>query len=95
MKPLPLLAPVFGLYNVRRGHSAVLLRTAKDQYRPDAFFHFYLPAQKAENGSGDRIDVPLNWVLSDSTKRFIQAAIDDKEIGNAAEAQRLAKALAH
>ncbi len=34
-RPLQLLAPVFGLYNVRGGHSAVLLREARAAYCPD------------------------------------------------------------
>src|SRR5262249_33254365 len=31
-RPLQLLAPLLGLYNVRGGHSAVLLREARDGY---------------------------------------------------------------
>ena len=85
--PLQLLAPIFGLYNVRGGHSAVMLRTARLGYCPDSFFHFHLPGEKAA-------DIPLNWVLSDDTTAFVRAAIEDKDIGNAAEGQRLAKTLA-
>jgi hypothetical protein len=91
-RPLQLLAPVLGLYNVRGGHAAVELRQARARYCADStsptyqcdmphglpvrcvtpapeaarqrFFHFYLP------GEGDKA-VPLNWILSDSTARFI------------------------
>src|SRR5260370_6454820 len=92
--PLQLLAPIFGLNNVRGGHAAVVLRTAKAENCPDGFFHFYLPGETSGNGSGVRTDVPLNWVLSDGTTAFIRAAIEDKGIGNAGEGQRLATPLA-
>ena len=93
--PLQLLAPIFGLNNVRGGHAAVVLRTAKAGHCADGFFHFYLPGETSGNGSGVRTDVPLNWVLSDGTTAFIRAAIEDKDIGNAGEGQRLATTLAH
>jgi hypothetical protein len=86
-RPLQLLAPPLGLYNVRGGHSAVLLREARTEFCAEdkrqfnqcdvlpvrclapqpatqRFFHFYLP------GDGDK-SLPLNWILSDSTARFI------------------------
>jgi len=56
-----------GLINhVRGGHSAVLLRQAHNQFcgPPVRFVHFYLPADRGNA-------VPLNWVLSDHTARFI------------------------
>jgi cobalamin synthase len=93
--PLQLLAPIFGLNNVRGGHAAVVLRTAKAAHCADGFFHLYLPGETSGNGSGVRTDVPLNWVLSDGTTAFIRAAIEDKDIGNADEGQRLATILAH
>ena len=110
-RPLQFLAPVSGLYNVRGGHAAVLLREARDALCPDRtppvyrcdqdvgrpvrcttpeaarqrFFHFYLPAD------GDKA-VPLNWVLSDRTARFIW---DDamQQGGNPQEAWILQQAL--
>ena len=84
--PLQLLAPIFGLYNVRGGHSAVMLRMAKLGYCKESFFHFYLPGDKAG-------DVPLNWVLSDGTAAFVRTAIDNADIGNAAEGKRLVETL--
>jgi hypothetical protein len=41
-----ILAPIFGLYHVRGGHSAVLRQQAYDQFcKPrTSFVHFYLPA---------------------------------------------------
>jgi len=95
------LAPLAGLYHVRGGHSAVLLRQARDQLcgerggdggRP-RFVHFYLPA---DHGS----PVPLNWVLSDAAARFIWGAstdggaFTDEQVRNAAELARLDAALA-
>ena len=110
-RPLQFLAPVSGLYNVRGGHAAVLLREARDGFcadktppvyrcdrdvgrpvrctTPEAvrqrFFHFYLPAD------GDKV-VPLNWVLSDRTARFIW---DDamQQAGNPQEAWILHESL--
>jgi hypothetical protein len=75
-----ILAPLFGLYHVRGGRSAVLLRQAHDQFcsgRP-RFVHFYLPA---DNGH----PIPLNWVLSDPTARFIRTAFTDEQVLNATE----------
>jgi hypothetical protein len=91
---LQLLAPILGLYNVRGGHSAVVLRTAKLQYCPDSFFHFFLPGEKTGPGPNDRKDIPLNWVLSDRATNFIRKAIGDKDIGNEDESTKLQKALA-
>jgi hypothetical protein len=80
--PLEILAPLVGLNAARGGHAAVLLRQARDELG-ERFFHFYLPG---ENGK----EVPLNWVLSDATTKFIRGAIDeDKLSGNKTERQRL------
>lgn len=99
-----LLAPISGLYNVRGGHSAVLLREARSGYcgaagpGPNAdmahqrFFHFYLPARNGES-------VPLNWFLSVDTADYIWSAIErdcDRESGlvrNGQELRRLKFAL--
>jgi hypothetical protein len=85
-----ILAPLVGLDHVRGGHSAVLLRQARDQFcSPHArFFHFYLPAH---NG----LPIPLNWVLSNNVARFIwgEEAFSDKQVPNAAELKRLKAAL--
>jgi hypothetical protein len=53
------LAPFAGLYQVRAGHVAKLLRRARAGWctPQKRFFHFYLGARGAE-------PVPLNWVLS-------------------------------
>jgi hypothetical protein len=61
-----ILAPLTGLYSVRGGHSAVLLRFAHDTLCGEArrFFHLYLPP----TGQGN---IPLNWLLSDAVARFI------------------------
>ena len=59
---LQLLAPIAGLLNVRGGHSAVLLRAARDAYGT-SFVHFMLP------GHGSR-DVPLICALSADTASF-------------------------
>lgn len=77
-RSLQLLSPIMGLYNVRGGHAAVLLREARDAYCqvPDhedgktrqAFFHFYLPDRPGRS-------IPLNWMLSDETADFIWQAI--------------------
>ncbi len=84
-----ILAPVLGLNHVRGGHSAVLLRQAHDQFcgEPSRFVHFFLPA---DHGT----PVPLNWVLSDRTARFIWSAFTDDQVANAAELTRLGAALA-
>ena len=71
-------------------HSAVLLRQAYDQFcgtRRRRFVHFYLPA---DNG----VPIPLNWLLSDSTARFIWAAFTDRQVWNGIELERLGSALA-
>jgi hypothetical protein len=83
-----ILAPVLGLNHVRGGHSAVLLRQARDQFcgAPVRFVHFYLPADRGTA-------VPLNWVLSDHTARFIWSAFTDDQVANAAELARLGAAL--
>jgi hypothetical protein len=84
-----ILEPLIGLYHVRGGHSAVLLRQARDQFcgaRP-RFVHFYLPSDHGR-------PVPLNWVLSEKTARFIWTAFTDEQIPNAAELKRLDAALA-
>ena len=85
--PLQTIAPIFGLYNVRAGHTAVLLREAKDAYCGDnkRFFHFFLTGK-------DGTDVPLNWILSTATARSIQDAIDTGDNGNADEKEALRKA---
>jgi hypothetical protein len=83
-----ILAPLIGLYHVRGGHSAVLLRQAHDQFcgeRP-RFVHFYLPAD-------DGRPIPLNWVLSNATARFIWRAFTDRQVLNASELKRLDEAL--
>ena len=74
---------------MRGGHSAVLLRQARDQFcsTPPRFVHFYLPADHGEA-------VPLNWVLSDGTARFIWRAFTDDQVANAAEVTQLKMALA-
>lgn len=84
-----ILAPLFGLYHVRGGHSAVLLRQARDQFcgpRP-RFVHFYLPSDRGT-------PISLNWVLSDKTARFIWNAFTDEQVWNGTELQRLEAALA-
>jgi hypothetical protein len=78
-----------GLYHVRGGHSAVLLRQAYDQFckpRP-RFVHFYLPADHGR-------PIPLNWVLSNKAARSIWQAFTDRQVANAAELERLKAALA-
>ena len=83
-----ILAPLIGLYHVRGGHSAVLLRQAYDQFcEPHPrFVHFYLPAD-------DGRPIPLNWVLSNATARFIWTAFADKQVLNGSEWKRLGEAL--
>jgi hypothetical protein len=83
--PLQILAPLVGLNAARGGHSAVLLRRARDKYQ-ERFFHFFLPGQ-------DGREVPLNWVLSDATTAFIRGAICEQTLsGNRDELDRLHKA---
>jgi hypothetical protein len=84
-----ILAPLIGLYHVRGGHSAVLLRQARDQFcgAPPRFVHFYLPADEGR-------PIPLNWVLSNPTARFIWEPFTDKQVSNATEFKRLEAALA-
>ena len=87
---LQILAPLMGLYHVRGGHSAVLLRQAHDQFC-DArvrFVHFYLPAD--EEGQ----PIPLNWVLSNGAAASIWQAFTDRQVANATELTRLKAALA-
>ena len=87
---LQILAPLMGLYHVRGGHSAVLLRQAHDQFC-DArvrFVHFYLPAD--EEGR----PIPLNWVLSNGAAASIWQAFTDRQVANATELTRLKAALA-
>lgn len=77
-----ILAPISGLYNVRSGHSAVLLREAKERLQTD-FVHFMLP------GIGGR-DVPLNWVLSRETvSRIREATSKPNDLKNQEERQRM------
>jgi hypothetical protein len=78
-----------GLYHVRGGHSAVLLRQAHDQFCGvrARFVHFYLPAD--EEGR----PIPLNWVLSNRAAGSIWQAFTDRQVGNATELQRLKAAL--
>jgi hypothetical protein len=85
-----IFAPLIGLYHVRGGHSAVLLRQAHDQFcRPrPRFVHFYLPSD--EEGR----PIPLNWVLSNATAESIWRAFTDRQVANATELQRLKAALA-
>jgi hypothetical protein len=93
-RPSQLLAPLLGLYNVRGGHSAVLLRDAPQAYCPGdgnqekRFFHFFLTAR------GDR-EVPLNWILADDTARYILSAMDEKASGNPEEQESLKKTFEH
>ena len=83
-----ILAPIFGLYHVRGGHSAVLLRQAHDQFcgARAHFVHFYLPADKGRA-------IPLNWVLSNATAGFIWGAFTDEQVLNGTELKRLDAAL--
>jgi hypothetical protein len=85
-----ILAPIMGLYHVRGGHSAVLLRQAYDQFcdAHPRFVHFYLPADEGR-------PIPLNWVLSNATAGFIwHNAFADEQVLNAGELKRLEAALA-
>jgi hypothetical protein len=84
-----LLAPVEGLYHVRGGHSAVLLRQARDNFcpskAPEQFIHFYLPV------NDDHVSVPLNWVLSNPMTDFIWTnAFTDHQVCNATQLASLA-----
>ena len=74
---------------MRGGHSAVLLRQAHDACKKGTlrFVHFYLPSDHGEA-------VPLNWVLSNRTARFIWSAFTDDQVSNAAELARLKEVLA-
>jgi hypothetical protein len=85
-----ILAPLMGLYHVRGGHSAVLLRQAHDQFcgARARFVHFYLPAD--ERGR----PISLNWVLSNRAAGSIWQAFTDRQVANAIELQRLKTALA-
>ncbi|MBI2767570.1 MAG: hypothetical protein HYX53_16865 [Chloroflexi bacterium] len=60
------MAPISGLYNVRGGHSTVLLWAAQDLYKTN-LVHFMLPGVEGR-------DVPLNWVLSSGTTAEIRKA---------------------
>jgi hypothetical protein len=86
---LQILAPLVGLYHVRGGHSAVLLRQAHDQFcKPHRrFLHFYLPADQGR-------PIPLNWVLSNATAGFIWQAFTEGQVKNATELKHLEEALA-
>src|SRR6516165_7035697 len=83
-----ILAPLIGLYHVRGGHSAVLLQQAHDQFcgSQPRFMHFYLPGDQGR-------PIPLNWVLSNATARFIWTAFTDDQVSNATEINRLSSAL--
>ena len=78
---LQVLAPVLGLNKVRSGHSAVVLRDARDYLCTSAdqhFFHFYLPG-------GGATEMPLNWILSDAVADRIWRSTEDEPSGNAIE----------
>ena len=69
-RPLEVLAPLLGLYNVRQAHTAVLLREVRDRFCGTGdtgrrFFHFYL-------FQADGQDIPLNWLLSPASIKAIQ-----------------------
>jgi hypothetical protein len=85
-----ILAPIMGLYHVRGGHSAVLLRQAHDQFCGvrARFVHFYLPADQKGR------PFPLNWVLSNGAAGSIWRSFTDRQVANATELQRLKAALA-
>jgi hypothetical protein len=75
------LAPLLGVYNVRGGHSTVLLHDARTEFCADdnrRFFHFYLP------GTGSPA-IPMNWLLSDAAAERIWNSTTDEPIGNAQE----------
>jgi hypothetical protein len=80
---IQVLAPLLGVYNVRGGHSAALLRQAREQYcgaGGPRFFHFYLP------GAGEP-QIPLNWLLSNTAARRIWESTKSSELENARELQ--------
>jgi hypothetical protein len=80
------LAPISGLYNVRGGHSAVLLWAAKDIYKANCV-HFMLPGI-------DGRDVPLNWVLStDVASQIRKATSVPQDLKNDEERTRLRELL--
>jgi hypothetical protein len=54
---------------------------------PDLASFFYLSADKGSS-------IPLNWVLSDATARFIWKEFTDAQVLNATELKRLEAALA-
>jgi hypothetical protein len=75
------LAPALGVYNVRGGHSTVLLREARTEFCAAdnrRFFHFYLP------GDGSP-PIPMNWLLSDMAAEHIWSSTEYEPIGNAQE----------
>src|SRR5262245_29379320 len=82
---LQILAPLFGLYHVRGGHSAVLLRQARDAH--PRFVRFYLPADHGR-------PIPLNWVLSNTSAQFIWKAFTDEQVLNGTELKHLDAPLA-
>jgi hypothetical protein len=80
------MAPISGLYNVRGGHSAVLLWAAQGAYKT-SFVHFMLPGV-------DGRDVPLNWVLSsDTTSQIRKATSVPQDLKNHEERARLRELL--
>jgi hypothetical protein len=86
-----LVAPLEGLYNVRSGHSDVLLHEARDRYcglKP-RFFHFWLPGFSKSEDAPPREDVPLNWMLSQGKARFVLDSITWRQRGNAQELKQL------
>ncbi len=86
------LGPLVGLYSVRGGHSASLLREASRAYcgTTQRFFHFYLPAVGKNGGT----EVPLNWVLSRRIVEQIWRALRQPVVGNERERLCLNKVLA-
>ena len=86
-----LVAPLSGIYHIRGGHSAVLLRQAVDLLCADRhprFFNFFLPGQDGES-------IPLNWVLSDRTAKYIWCdALTAPAVKNEQELQRLRETMA-
>jgi hypothetical protein len=75
--PWQIFAPFSGLYHVRGGHSAVLLRQAHDEFCPSGrFAHFYL-------AEIDHANVPLNWVLSSTlAEKIWEAAGKDNPLSS-------------
>jgi hypothetical protein len=89
--PLQLLAPVFGLYNVRGGHSAVELRVAK----LGSLRQWLLPFLSARPG-GNRLGREEGRAAQLAAVGRHDGAYspgDDRDAGNARESDRLAKAL--